>query len=647
MELRVEGWRYENIRGGIGDISVSLDGQPRWTLVQMPNGTGKTTTMTLMRAALTGAELTPDEVAGLRADDDAECGLFELRLLINDRPYRVELELDFVTRRASYRTTRAQLQSGGSEEGWQLPPALRRLLTPEFTKLFVFDGEFAKEIRSEGKDRTTRAIRTLYRLDQLDTLKAEIARLVSAEQEKAASLTNAKEQKGLTRLGNAVRETETTLATLESTLKSHRTEKAKLETRQKVIAARIADRTAQDEKFAARKRTLDGELTKVSKRIDELSGEGLTAMRSPTKVSPVLLGRLRGLGTRLTTLQLPKTISQEFFHELAQAKACVCDRAIGEKERDAIVAGAARYLAEDQITVINRMKRSVRESVASGEEFKEVTSELKVKLRERRSVNQQLEQLEQDQVAAGDPEFKELLFERKENEVRLERLDKEIGWLTTTDNSTRIFERLDHKRNIPLCRGELETCRRKLAAATQTVRFTRAADKVSALVDAVAARALDNLRESVRLSTNEKLQRLVKGEPLTVARIGSSLELASQGVASKGGVSEGQSLAVAYAFITSLLAAAPYRLPFIVDSPAVSLDIRVRREVGEVILSLFDQMIMFVISSEKDGFADAFYARDDVRYFTIWRDDGETSQMREGLDEFRRFHAPDTREAVE
>ena len=151
MELKVVGWRYENIRGGIRDAVISLDDQPRWTLVQMPNGTGKTTTMTLMRAVLTGTELTGDQIAALRADDETERGLFELRLLVDDKPHRLELELDFVARQARYWTTRTALQGGGREEGWHLPPLLRKLLTPEFTKLFVFDGEFAKEIRAESQ----------------------------------------------------------------------------------------------------------------------------------------------------------------------------------------------------------------------------------------------------------------------------------------------------------------------------------------------------------------------------------------------------------------------------------------------------------------------------------------------------------------
>jgi hypothetical protein len=120
------------------------------------------------------------------------------------------------------------------------------------------------------------------------------------------------------------------------------------------------------------------------------------------------------------------------------------------------------------------------------------------------------------------------------------------------------------------------------------------------------------------------------------------LELVSTGLATKGNVSEGQSLAVAYAFLTSLLTEAPYKLPFIVDSPAVSLDTAVRREVGDIIPGLFDQMIMFVISSEREGFADAFYGREGVRYITLWRADDNRTEVRDGLSFFQAFHQVET-----
>jgi DNA sulfur modification protein DndD len=639
MELRVTGWRYENIRGGVRNISIDLEEAPRWTLIQMPNGTGKTTTMTLLRAALTGVELSPREVDELRADDEVEAGLFELRLSIDDKPYRVQLDLDFIGRKARYSTTRTQLHGGGSEPGWHLPPTLRRLLTPEFTRLFVFDGEFAKEIRAVDKDRTTKSIRTLYRLDQLDALRKDIKAQVVAEQERAAAVSRAKEKQGLTRLTNDVAKAEGVLDLLKLQLRNHQKERATKIERQAVLKAKVDHRVAQDKKFQARKAKLDQELADLNAQVAELTAGSLAAMRSPPKLSPVLLERLRSLGQRLTTLKLPKTISTEFFHELAHGERCVCETPITPDLKKAILAGASKYLAEDQITIINRMKRTVRESETTGAEFSGAADALRAKLRERRSVDQQLDQLQQEQIDSGDVELKELLIEVENIRIRVEELDDEIEVLSTTDNTRQLILDLGWEDNIPLCRKEVAYRKKKLATATQTANFVAAADRVTSLIDAVAEKALSNLRQSLCDTTNAKLAKLVLGEPLRIARIGTALELSSEGVASKAGVSEGQSLSVAYAFLTSLLSDAPYRLPFIVDSPAVSLDTQVRREVGEVIPELFDQMIMFVISSERDGFADAFYPREDCRFITIWRDGEKGTQMREGIDEFRAFHS--------
>jgi len=637
MEIKVKGWKYQNIRGGLRDLHIDLDEDPRWTLIQMPNGTGKTTTMTLLRAALTGIDLTETEVAELRADDRAESGSFELRLDIDGDPFRVNIDLDFVGRRCSFSTTRAQLQSGGSEPGWHLPPQLRRLLTPEFARLFVFDGEFAKDIRKVDKDRTTKSIRTLYRLDQLDALRDSVRKLVDEEQERAANLTRAKEQKGITRLTNALDEAKLTLQMLEIQQRSYREEQATKTKRLAEIEKAIADRTAQDEQYKKRMDALTRDVEKLNASISDLTTTGLTVLRSPTKISPELLRRLRSLGDRLTTLQLPKTISVEFFHELARAEKCVCDRDIGEVESAAIIAGASKYLAEDQITVINRMKKAVRETDATGEEFGESARTLRTKLRERRSIEQQIDQLQQEKVAGGDTELQSLLKEQIEIKDRLAKVEQLLKTLTSTDRQVHL--QAEWHENIHLCRAEVKTREKKLATATNTYNFVIAAEKVKALIDRVATEALEGLRESVREATNEKLSRLVTGEPLQVSRIGSALELSSEGLAEKGGVSEGQSLSVAYAFLTSLLSAAPYKLPFIVDSPAVSLDTQVRREVGDVIPELFDQMIVFVISSERDGFADAFYPRPDVRYITVWREGALATQKRDGLSDFQTFHS--------
>jgi hypothetical protein len=64
----------------------------------------------------------------------------------------------------------------------------------------------------------------------------------------------------------------------------------------------------------------------------------------------------------------------------------------------------------------------------------------------------------------------------------------------------------------------------------------------------------------------------------------------------------------------------------------------VRREVAALVPDLFHQMVMFVISSEREGFADAFYAREGTKFITVWRDESGTVKQSNDLRFFKEFH---------
>ncbi|HEX7894942.1 MAG TPA: hypothetical protein VF447_12175, partial [Terriglobales bacterium] len=575
----------------------------------MPNGTGKTTTMALFRAAFSGEILTPEFVRGLRAADDIDNGLFEVRLSIDGKPFRIQLRLNFKEGSHQYWTARSEVRSGGLEEGLSLPTDLKRLLTADFTRLFVFDGELAKEIRAVGKDRAATAIRTLYRLDRLDGLNVQIARLVEEQQQRAAAISTASERKGVTRWKRAYEGAVARKSSLSAEQRALQKRKKEMEGRQAKIGAEINERIEQDDSLKKRKEQLNADREAIDRGIFEATTTGLAVLRSPAKLHPNVLERLRTLGNKLTRLKLPKTISAEFFQELAEQPECVCGRPVTPVVKEAILSRAESYLAEDQILVINKMKLALRESSADATEYTTIATTLNGRLRDLHRNKTAHDQLELDRVEAGDTELQRLRAESREIERDLENDEVKLEKLLTRDPIRQRALGATNENNIPLCDAEVKRCQEKLATATDTLRFVLQSERVKGLINAVSALALDRLRERVRNATNDKLAQLVPSEALRVARISGALELGSGGLAAKAGVSEGQSLAVAYAFLTSLLTEAPYKLPFIVDSPAVSLDTAVRREVGELIPDLFDQMIMFVISSEREGFADAFYGR--------------------------------------
>ena len=57
-----------------------------------------------------------------------------------------------------------------------------------------------------------------------------------------------------------------------------------------------------------------------------------------------------------------------------------------------------------------------------------------------------------------------------------------------------------------------------------------------------------------------------------------------------------------YAFLATLFNRTEHQLPFVVDSPANPIDLRVRARVAELIPRLSNQFIAFTISSERQGF---------------------------------------------
>jgi DNA sulfur modification protein DndD len=644
MDVYLTGWRTENLRGGLRDLDIDLGDKPaRWTLIQMPNGMGKTTTMDLMRWTLTGKELPAATVRGLRADEHVINGLFEMRLLIDGTQIRLQLDLDFRDGSASYWTVSADTRGGGRREGRKLPAQLRELLKEGLTELFVFNGELATQILDLTKSKAAEAIRSLYGLDTLDAVTERVDALIAQERTRASSVTRAVEQKGITQLQNALDEVNDAKRNLEKQQRATKTRRGEVERERERIDAEMKARLSEDAGVRAQIETIDARQDEVEATAVEYSTQALEILRRPPHVHPVLLNRLQGLGGKLYELKLPETISREFFRELSQQKLCVCGRPLGHDERKAIREGAERFLAQDQISVINQMKLALRESKADPKDLERLIEGLQQRLTERQGLKSERDRLTSERIAEGDQILARLGHDKEALLRDLSSLDDTLERLTTRDPARQRALRLSWETNLPLCEAEQKVRTARLDTATKTRRFSLQGDLLKQMIKKTSSKALDILRARVMASTNDKLAQIMKTEHIRISRIDGGLELRSDQLTKKESASEGQKLAIAYAFLTSLLAEAPYRLPFVVDSPAVSIDVAARREIAQLIPDFFGQMIMFVISSERAGFAESFYDRpSDVTYLTIMPLGGGSADIQYGLNDFKNFHGPES-----
>ena len=602
----------------------------------MPNGTGKTTTMNLLRAAFSGRPLNAETIRSLKADDIVGDGYFEMSLVVDDSPWRVEMEFDFRREQCRFFTTSPAEQSGGRRTGHSMPGILGDTLRRGLTELFIFNGELAAEIIELGQNRADAAIRSLYQLDRLSDLKDEIKQLARKRQARAGA-TSAASKQAIKRFATDVEEAETTLEELEAKERTLTKQIRGCDERIKDIKEQIADKEEQSNEYADQMREVNAEIGSLEDLVARLGSSALQTFRVPPLLHAVLRERLASLGGRLSKLRLPRTMSEEFFLQLAEAADCICDRPLGPTEQAAIKRNATDFLGQDEVAVINQMKLALRDTSDMPVRFEELAEQLRAAQQDLQSQEQRKRRLHVQMSEAGTEDFTDLQNERDKLTRARERAADALYQLTHVDGSP---GSLNWRANIPLCRIELKDRERKHETATGTHDFMQRTGHLRNLVSAVERESLRRLRRKIQTDTNATLETILPNEQLRISAIDGSLRLETPEVAEKTGVSEGQKLAVAYAFLTSLLARAPYELPFVVDSPAVSLDVEIRRTVAQFIPDLFEQMVMFVISSERDGFADGFYDRQDARFLTVALSHaGGETELREGIDAFRAFQS--------
>jgi len=134
MNLRLLEIRYKNIRE-IKNLTIPLvrdvNTPYKNTLIQMPNGTGKTTTMKLIRYALDGtaAQAEKDEILSFKPlfPTSETVGEFEVKLLLDGEVIYSTMTFDFESGDVKYSTTSTKL--GGKTPGHNLGPEANSILS--------------------------------------------------------------------------------------------------------------------------------------------------------------------------------------------------------------------------------------------------------------------------------------------------------------------------------------------------------------------------------------------------------------------------------------------------------------------------------------------------------------------------------------
>jgi hypothetical protein len=497
------------------------------------------------------------------------------------------------------------------ERGFAPPSQVQRFLREGFVNYFVFDGELAENMLSAERNDAESVLEDLFELRILGKLKD-----LANEYWEEKSSGKASEDKGLTRRKNRV----SLLRARINELSKERSKVEKVaEQERRALIRRQADfevalaqtRREQDSIQEARASSTAAEEL-VRTRSDSL----LALLRAPHALSTKFADEMLALKESFDKVKLPESASREWFEELAREVECVCGRQLDDGTRVAIRERAHQYLGTDDVALLNSIKSAV------------VTQLLPDPHQAHREFSEAVNQLRSNVTAAGEAKTKldavltGALSESPDLQKAKAEIDRRTIALRELEARLEKFDDPDDARNdestygIVVLQRRLKDAERKLAEITETLTLKAKRDVLIRILDSAHAAARAELASAVVKATNARIVDLMPNNRIRVESIERSLRLENQ-----DGASVGETLSVGYAFLATLFNRAEHVLPFVVDSPANPIDLKVRKQVAKLVPLLTSQFIGFTISSEREGFIKPLEeaSKNGIQFLTLFR----------------------------
>ena len=622
--MRILGWKAEGLRCPDHEVDCrKREGQAfEISLIQMPNGTGKTTTLSLLRAALSGAAANGGwdraQVMELRKKSDTEPnGLFELQLSHNGKRVTITMEFDFETGRVAYKTT----WGSGQEEGFNPPFELRRFMNEDFVNFYVFDGELAANLLSKQHTHAEKAVESLFQIHLL----SQMADKVSEYWDERTRNVSAKDEKGFTRRKNKLDQWHIRHSALMALKFSSESELKEIIRQLKAQQDKYDQEIKKESDRAKKIKDAEDTVAKLKEEVRERTRSVLDGMRDPQALSPAFATSMFDLKSGLDRVKLPESAAREFFEELSEERECVCGRPIDEAIRTVIRDRAQQYLGSEDVSLLNAMKSAVADAV--GQSRHQAARDLSKHIDELSDLVLNLHTAQNDLDALRhtaeqtDPDLRKAKEEIDRLETGKDRIERELQQFAGKDEKVRLdrIHSVDLRRifSIETIREGIDILERQVAEVAGTLKLREKRDALNRIIKHAHTKARQSIATEIQNQANQRIETLMPYNSIRIAAIDGCLVLSGQ-----TGGSVGETLSIGYAFLATLFNRADqHQLPFVVDSPANPIDLEIRSNIGGLVPNLTGQFIAFMISSERERFLDGLKKASNtaIQYITLFR----------------------------
>jgi len=615
MELKIISWESKGLRCPDGKIILNENGFKRFNFIQMPNATGKTTYLELIQYALSGyLALKDGKTIGdyFNISNQSSNPFFEL--IVNNNSQIITFRIDFKfdveailskseinNSKVTYSTSYAEI--GGLNPGHRPPNIMKKMLTDEFVKLFVFDGEFANKLFDPADSRAFQCLDSICQLNILDKMELSLDKYWKNQIIESEKSSSAKTKIGI---ALAIKERD------KYETKKKELEKQLIEGEKEI--QRISKEISNIDKEIKDDDSLSGNLKNLAQekksQCEEYENEYnlfvkdyFELIKNPLNLDQKFIAALDIMQDSLYKLKIPANATRAFFDELVEDKNCICDREMNSQAINSINKNKLKYFDEDRAGIYNSLKTDIRNKLKSkdfdqnilakkNEEFKRLKEAIETAEADYELANKNLQlsapaNLQQKMEKRG-----ELNNDKNKLMIQLEKI------------RTNTEENLDITKSIPILNRAIKKQEEKILQIEENMKLRQDIEKIKNICQKIKVNVKKAVKQKIIETCNLQLKNIFAGKKrLQIEDIEEYITLENQ---SSG--SAGQKLAVGILYLSVLLARENVNFFTIFDSPCGAIDLYVRRDLSEPLVELVKkngQFITFVQSSERLEFTTA------------------------------------------
>ncbi len=613
MEIKILGWDVQGM--WCPDVNLEFNPSDKVNFIQMNNGVGKTTTITLIKMALFGIdELGELKTSKSREDNkkalkqlvrtNCDTGVFNLRVSFDKAKYTFGFE---VHKRGIAKKEIIKFYTSDTEhgmrDGHRPPTEAQRFLTPEFGLNYIYDAEEGVDLFKSDSPAAEKTINTLCQfniLDHADNLAQEYyENNVTKAGSKGSDGNTTRIKKKINAFKKAKKAKQKTLDFLRHKLKR---DEIKYQEMKIVVTGKRSAIKGYKDKTALIEQRRKANDAGLKDRIREI----YQTIINPAILSKTSLKSLNNFKKNLNVQNLPGVVAKEFFKEVSERDECICGRDITDHERNKILDNSINFMGEETSFIINSIKAQIPE------DYNDIEFSLNSNLDELNSLDRESYQIVIDTddlhltADEGHDDQVQLANKMGALEVIISETSKEIDKFEEKINFSQVnkLPLPENVKSINTIDAIIKNLLTDLEEHTENRNLRKSYDVFSEIMRETKIQSSKIILEEIKNNLQNTIDLVINNEndPIIIKEISNYVELQDKAGDERGGLSEGQSVSLTYAFMSEVAKYTKIKTPFVVDTPTGPIDPSFRRMVGGFLPKFTEQFIAFVQAAEKRDF---------------------------------------------